>query len=136
MRPSGATANESMVRSARSLRIVPVSIVSFVKGTEPIERKSDADRALSIIEGQMMRGEWTDPEGGKVKLADYAESWITDRYRLSMYSDLGRGHIEVQCLNDEVRHLSLQGGAICRRRRLSNGRRVVWHTVKASMRVF
>ncbi len=46
---------------------------------ETFERKSDADRALSIIEGQMMRGEWTDPEGGKIKLADYAESWITER---------------------------------------------------------
>ena len=42
--------------------------------------------------------------------------------------DLGRGDIEVQCLNDEIRNLSLQGGAICRRRRLSNWRRVVWHT--------
>ena len=42
--------------------------------------------------------------------------------------DLGRGDIEVQCLNDEIRNLSLQGGATCRRRRLSNWRRVVWHT--------
>ncbi len=46
---------------------------------ETFDRKSDADRALSLIEGQMMRGEWTDPEGGKIKLADYAESWITER---------------------------------------------------------
>ena len=43
-------------------------------------------------------------------------------------SDLDRGDIEVQCLDDEIRNLSLQGGAVCRRRRLSNGRRVVWHT--------
>ena len=43
-------------------------------------------------------------------------------------SDLGSGDIEVQGLDDEVRNLSLQGGAICRRRRLSNWRRVVWHT--------
>ena len=42
--------------------------------------------------------------------------------------DLGRGHIEVQSLHDEIRNLPLQGGAACRRRRLSNGRRVVWHT--------
>lgn len=42
--------------------------------------------------------------------------------------DLGRGDIEVQRLDDEIRNLSLQGGAVCRRRRLSNGRRVVWHT--------
>ena len=43
-------------------------------------------------------------------------------------SDLGRGDIEVQCLDDQIRNLSLQGGATYRRRRLSNWRRVVWHT--------
>lgn len=46
---------------------------------ETFERRSDADRALSLIESQMARGEWTDPERGKVKLADYAETWITER---------------------------------------------------------
>jgi len=46
---------------------------------ETFGRKSDADRVLSLIESQMARGEWTDPERGKVKLADYAETWITER---------------------------------------------------------
>ena len=46
---------------------------------ETFERKSDADRALSLIESQMARGEWTDPDRGKVKLADYADTWITER---------------------------------------------------------
>ena len=27
----------------------------------------------------MISGEWTDPERGKIKLGDYAETWITER---------------------------------------------------------
>ena len=41
-------------------------------GPETYERKSDADRALVMIEAQIRSGEWTDPERGKVKLGDYA----------------------------------------------------------------
>ena len=46
-------------------------------GPETYERKSDADRALVMIEAQIRSGEWTDPERGKVKLGDYASAWIT-----------------------------------------------------------
>src|SRR5712691_929464 len=48
-------------------------------GPETYERKSDADKALVIIEAQMASGEWTDPERGKIKLGDYAETWISER---------------------------------------------------------
>ena len=48
-------------------------------GPETYERKGDADKALVLIEAQMSAGEWTDPERGKVKLADYASAWITER---------------------------------------------------------
>ncbi|MEV4216667.1 site-specific integrase [Nonomuraea sp. NPDC049725] len=48
-------------------------------GTETYERKSDAERALSLIEAQMIKGEWIDPERSKVKLKDYAETWISQR---------------------------------------------------------
>ncbi|GAA5085595.1 integrase [Thermocatellispora tengchongensis] len=48
-------------------------------GTETYERKSDAERALSLIEAQIIKGEWTDPERGKIKLKDYAETWIAER---------------------------------------------------------
>lgn len=46
---------------------------------ETYERKGDADKALSLIEAQIARGEWTDPDRGKVKLADYAAAWIDER---------------------------------------------------------
>jgi integrase len=46
---------------------------------ETFVRKSDAERFLSLVEVQILRGEWTDPERGKVKLDDYAETWIAQR---------------------------------------------------------
>jgi integrase len=46
---------------------------------ETYERKGDAVKALVIIEGQLMSGNWTDPERGKAKLGDYAATWITQR---------------------------------------------------------
>jgi integrase len=48
-------------------------------GPETYVRKADAERALTLIEAQMASGEWTDPERGKVKLADYTETWISER---------------------------------------------------------
>nr|WP_307831292.1 tyrosine-type recombinase/integrase [Nucisporomicrobium flavum] len=42
-------------------------------------RKTDADRYLAMIETQMARGEWTDPERAKVRVGDYADRWITER---------------------------------------------------------
>lgn len=46
---------------------------------ETFERKGDADKALSIIEAQIARGDWTDPDRAKTKLADYAATWIDER---------------------------------------------------------
>lgn len=46
---------------------------------ETFERKSEAERFLSLTEAQIYNGEWTDPERAKVKLGDYAERWIAQR---------------------------------------------------------
>ncbi|MGH3155515.1 MAG: site-specific integrase, partial [Streptosporangiaceae bacterium] len=43
---------------------------------ETFERKSDAEKALVIIEAQMAAGNWADPQRGKIKLQDYASTWI------------------------------------------------------------
>ena len=51
-------------------------------GPDTYERKSDAERALVLIEAQITAGEWADPERGRVKLADYASAWITQRPKL------------------------------------------------------
>jgi hypothetical protein len=46
---------------------------------DTLARKGDAERILTLIEAQMIGGEWTDPAGAKVKLCDYAQDWITQR---------------------------------------------------------
>lgn len=51
----------------------------MLTGPETYERKSDAEKALVLIEAQMAAGEWTDPDRGKVKLIDYASTWITQQ---------------------------------------------------------
>jgi integrase len=48
-------------------------------GPDTYERKTDAERALVLIEAQIASGEWTDPDRGKVKLSDYASAWIAQR---------------------------------------------------------
>jgi integrase len=49
---------------------------------QTFERKSEAERYLSLVEAQMMRGEWIDPERQKIRLQEYAERWIVQRPNL------------------------------------------------------
>lgn len=46
---------------------------------ETFARRSDADRFLTLLEAQLAKGEWIDPERGKVTVKDYAEQWIAQR---------------------------------------------------------
>jgi hypothetical protein len=48
-------------------------------GPETYERKSDAERALSLIEARMISGVWADSDRSKIKLQDYAAYWIAQR---------------------------------------------------------
>jgi integrase len=48
-------------------------------GATTYATKTEADRALTIIEAQMISGDWTDPDRGKVLLGDYARVWIKER---------------------------------------------------------
>ncbi|MCE0765389.1 site-specific integrase [Pseudonocardia kujensis] len=43
------------------------------------KRERDADRWLNKVESVIVAGDWTNPERGKVALADYAEQWIIQR---------------------------------------------------------
>jgi integrase len=61
-------------------------------------RKDEARRWLTFAEAQMIRGEWIDPDQGKVLLTDYARMWIQERPKLrprtvELYSLLLRLHI-------------------------------------------
>jgi integrase len=65
---------------------------------ETYERKGEAERFLSLVEVQMMQGQWIDPERAKVKLGVYAAKWIKERAGLrprtvELYERLLRNHI-------------------------------------------
>ncbi|TDC57932.1 site-specific integrase [Actinomadura sp. KC345] len=60
--------------------------------------KTEAERALTLIEAEILSGTWTDPERAKVKLGPYAELWIEQRQTLrprtrELYAWLLRKHI-------------------------------------------
>jgi integrase len=61
-------------------------------------RKADADRTLALIEAEITQGTWTDPDGAKIKLTDYADIWIAQRPGLrprtvEIYRGLLRRHV-------------------------------------------
>ena len=95
-------------------------------GPETYERRSDADRALVMIEAQIRSGEWTDPERGKVKLADYGSAWITERPGLrprtmDLYRWLLRKHVEPYLGGVPVGRLSTRQIREWRANLLANG---------------
>ena len=49
---------------------------------ETFGNKTAAERWLSLKEAEIVRGEWINPDDGKVSLADYAEMWIDERTEL------------------------------------------------------
>lgn len=42
----------------------------------------EAERYLTLLEAEIMRGEWLDPNKGKIPLQDYAERWVAERPNL------------------------------------------------------
>ena len=46
---------------------------------ETFSTKGDAERWLSVKEAEIIKGEWINPDDGKISLADYAETWIEER---------------------------------------------------------
>ncbi len=63
------------------------------------ERLKEAEQWLTLAEAQMMRGDWIDPDRGKIRLTDYAERWIEERPKLrprtkALYRQLFRSHIK------------------------------------------
>jgi hypothetical protein len=61
--------------------------------------QTDAEVWLSVIEADMVRGTWFDPDVGRVPLGEYAERWIAERPGLSprtvtLYGGLLRLHVK------------------------------------------
>jgi integrase len=51
-------------------------------GADTYADKRSADRALSLIESQLLTGDWTDPQRSKISLQAFAERWIAQRPNL------------------------------------------------------
>jgi integrase len=65
---------------------------------ETFASKTDAEIWLTLKEAEIRNGDWINPDDGKVKLADYATTWIDERPKLrpktvTLYCYLLRGHI-------------------------------------------
>jgi integrase len=63
------------------------------------ESKASADRWLALQEAEIIRGDWIDPEAGRVNFGGYATTWIEERPGLrpktiELYRYLLRGHLE------------------------------------------
>ncbi|SEF14772.1 tyrosine-type recombinase/integrase [Jiangella alba] len=56
----------------------------MINGPQPFDRKGDAELFLADVQASMARGDWIDPEAGKVTLRDYGTAWLAQR------SDLAR----------------------------------------------
>jgi integrase len=75
-------------------------------GPDGMERKAPntfaterlAAKWLTVIESEIIKGEWTAPEAGEIKLAAYAQKWIAQRKLAprtrELYEDLLRLNIE------------------------------------------
>ncbi|KIZ13549.1 tyrosine-type recombinase/integrase [Streptomyces natalensis] len=46
---------------------------------ETYATKTDAEVALTLIESDITRGQWSDPDAGKVHFGEYASAWLKDR---------------------------------------------------------
>ncbi|MEY9991334.1 integrase [Streptomyces sp. V4I8] len=65
---------------------------------ETFRTKTDADNWLADKQTEMRRGDWHDPDAGKVPFGPYAAAWITERELTSttrqLYGSLLRHHLE------------------------------------------
>ena len=62
------------------------------------EFKTDAERWLALMEAEIIRGDWIDPEAGRVSFGNYAQTWIEERPGLraktvELYRYLLRRHL-------------------------------------------
>jgi Phage integrase, N-terminal SAM-like domain len=65
---------------------------------ETFASQKDAERWLTVKEGEILKGDWINPDDGKVTLAEYGATWITERPGLrpktvELYRYLLRKHL-------------------------------------------
>jgi integrase len=79
---------------------------------QTFERRRDAEAWLTRTEADMLAGTWVSPEAGAVKLADYADRWVSERPRLrprtaELYRGLLRRHMLPTLGNRELSAITL-----------------------------
>jgi hypothetical protein len=45
---------------------------------ETFGAKRDAEQWLTMVESEILRGDWSDPLAGRVPLGEYGEKWIKE----------------------------------------------------------
>jgi Phage integrase, N-terminal SAM-like domain len=68
----------------------------FLRATRP---KTSAERWLTVIEAEIIQGDWINPDAGRVLFGKYARDWIEERPGLrpktvQLYRYLLRSHID------------------------------------------
>jgi integrase len=58
---------------------------------ETFATKTDADVWLTMKESEIRRGDWLDPDAGKILFGDYADTWINDHVLKPRTDELYRG---------------------------------------------
>ena len=92
--------------------------------------KGSAEAWLTNVEADMLRGEWRDPDAGRVPLDEFAERWIRERPSLAgatvvLYEGLWRNHLEPGLGRLELGEIDPAGVRSWRQERLDAGVRPI-----------
>lgn len=71
-------------------------------------KKIDAERFLALVEAEKVRGEWVDPEAGKVTVAEFSERWYTTTVTLKPKTRAGYRSLLDSRILPYVGHLQLR----------------------------
>ncbi len=89
------------------------------------DAKRDAEIELSKIEADQARGEWADPDAGRVNFRAYAEAWVTERdlseTTRERYEGLLRNHLAPTFGDGDVCDIKEAGVRRWRKERLDSG---------------
>jgi len=89
--------------------------------------KKDADVWLTLKEAEMRRGDWIDPEAGRVPFGQVAERWINDHVLKPRTEELYRGlyknHLAASFGNVDIGSISESDVRLWRKERLAAGAR-------------
>jgi integrase len=104
--------------------IAPDGLRRYAGGT--FDRKGDAERWLSVVESEILRGEWLDPLLSAVSVEEYASAWIKERQlrprTRENYQDAWRLHIKPFLGSKQLRDITPQVVREWRTRLLETGR--------------